>query len=238
VEKFCPLTSTGSVSAGLHSIHFRSLAIYNVANMSIPEPGESRQLNFPDEQARTDFWNAHYPQLKFLVSNRIRGIQPLAGLESDIAHETIAQFFNGVDDGRFHDTSGPAQIWSLLITIAQRTLNQQRRTLTAQKRGGEGQNPDSQAAANQVGFPDAIDHVADTKDHGAHEEAQLRDLLDHLLGRLPDDEARQIVLHRLEGRTTVEIADLLGISNRRVQRLLREIKRHWEAELLDQPPGP
>ncbi len=205
---------------------------------TISDPDQTRQLNFADDQARTDFWNAHYPQLKFLVSYRIRGIPPLVGLESDIAHETIAKFFNGVDAGRFHDTSGPPQIWSLLITIAQRTLNQQRRTLTARKRGGAGANPQTQAAATQVGWPEAIDHVADTKARGAHEEAKLRDLLDHLLARLPDDDARQIVLHRLEGRTTVEIADLLGISNRRVQRLLREIKRHWEAEFLDHPPGP
>jgi RNA polymerase sigma factor (sigma-70 family) len=204
---------------------------------TISDTGPSRQLSFADEQARTDFWHKHYPQLKFLVSYKIRGIPPLVGLESDIAHEAMTQFFNGIDDGRFHDTRGPSQIWSLLITIAQRTLNQQRKSLTALKRGGMGTSPEAQATAVPVLWPGVIDNVPDTKACGAHEQAKLRDLLDFLLEQLPDDEMRQIVLHRLEGRTTVEIAELLGISNRRVQRLLREIKRRWEPEFLDHPPG-
>lgn len=204
---------------------------------TISETGPSRQLSFPDEQARTDFWNKHYPQLKFLVSYKIRGIPPLVGMESDIAHEAMAHFFNGIDDGRFHDTRGPSQIWGLLITIAQRTLNQQRKSLTALKRGGMGTGPESQPTAAQAAWPGAIDHVPDTKACSADEQAKLNDLLDFLLEQLPDEEMRQIVLHRLEGRTTVEIAELIGISNRRVQRLLREIKRRWEPEFLDHPPG-
>lgn len=204
---------------------------------TLSDTGPSRQLSFADEQARTDFWNKYYPQLKFLVSYKIRGIPPLVGLESDIAHEAMTQFFSGIDDGRFRDTRGPAQIWGLLITLTQRTLSHQRKSLTALKRGGRGTNPEEPALAAQVPWPDAIDNVPDTRACSADEQAKLRDLLDFLLEQLPHDEMRQIVLHRLEGRTTVEIAELLGIANRRVQRLLREIKRRWEPEFLDDRTG-
>ena len=51
-----------------------------------------------------------------------------------------------------------------------------------------------------------------------------------LLGRLGDDQLRQIALDRMEGYTTEEIADRLGCARRTVARRLDLIRQTWSEE--------
>jgi DNA-directed RNA polymerase specialized sigma24 family protein len=61
--------------------------------------------------------------------------------------------------------------------------------------------------------------------------AQMREECARLLGRLGDDELRQVARWRLEGYTIEEIAARLGCVARSVKRRLRLIRTIWEREL-------
>ena len=61
--------------------------------------------------------------------------------------------------------------------------------------------------------------------------AQLNEEHRRLLDMLRDDTLRDIALSRMEGYSSEEIADRLGVSPRTVRRKLRVIRSRWSKEL-------
>jgi DNA-directed RNA polymerase specialized sigma24 family protein len=76
--------------------------------------------------------------------------------------------------------------------------------------------------------------VQDVKQSEPSDEIEWSDLLDNLLTAIEDTTGRQILLLRLEHHSNSEIADILQISIRTVQRHLKVIAGLWQLE-SDEP---
>jgi DNA-directed RNA polymerase specialized sigma24 family protein len=57
--------------------------------------------------------------------------------------------------------------------------------------------------------------------------AEVADLSQYLLKLLPETDLQQLVLLKLEGHTNDEVAELMSVTRRTVQRKLERIRRHW-----------
>jgi DNA-directed RNA polymerase specialized sigma24 family protein len=198
-----------------------------------PTVVNDRQKKFPiDDQAFIeDLWNQYYPKLKIAVAGRVAAIRRPVANESEIALSAFHSFVQRARAGQFPDLADQDAMWRLLRAIAIRKANDMRKHLRAKKRGGD------QTILGQA------DLSSDDKRYGGVEtaiadvdppslDAEISDLFNSLMAKLPDDRHRDTVLLKLQGAPVVTIADCLGTSTRTVQRLLQRIEKRWQEELL------
>jgi DNA-directed RNA polymerase specialized sigma24 family protein len=203
--------------------------------MLVPSESTSiRGLLAGDELAFNAVWNQHYRRLRELVACKLTKMPPLAGKESDIAVQTMHLFLVGAAAGQFADLTDQTAIWRLLRTIARRKISDELKYARADKRGGSGiPGGLTGAAPNYVRhITDAVEQLPDLRTRTADDRVDLEDLLEHMLAILPDDTARSIILMRLQGLASAEIAAKTDLSTRSVQRRLKEICRWWTSEFL------
>lgn len=121
-------------------------------------------------------------------------------------------------------------LWRLLKTIAIRKANDTRKRLRAVKRGGNqaiyGQSDLAQDDQRLTG----VDAAAATVDSPSLD-AEVSDLFNSLLSKLPDDRHRDVILLKLQGAPVATIAEHLETSTRTVHRLLKQIEEDWQGEL-------
>lgn len=174
-------------------------------------------------------WNLYYERLKAVVRSRVKSIKRPVANESEIALSAIHSLVRHLREKDIVEPIDLNEMWRLLRRVALRKAGQTRKYLLAKRRGG------NERFFNQA---DIVDKFRQHSDLGSlraepsHEtdEIDAIDWFDHLLSRLPDDRYRDLVLLKLEGRTTCEIADLLQICTRTVKRMLARIEQQWMDE--------
>ena len=168
-----------------------------------------------DPWAVTCLWKILYPKVRQAVASRIASLPQLAGDTSDIASESLQAFFRKIEEGGLPELAEVNSLWGLLRAIAIRRVNDRRKWWNAAKRGG---------GAVMLSFRE--------EDQPQLGESQLmvefQDLVDRLLDSLPNEESRGIVGLRLRGASVTDIAELMGMSVRSVQRRMRVIETIWE----------
>ena len=66
--------------------------------------------------------------------------------------------------------------------------------------------------------------------------AEVADMSEYLMSHLPESDLKQLVLLKLEGHTNEDVAELMKITRRTVQRKLERIRRIWlESAELPKP---
>jgi DNA-directed RNA polymerase specialized sigma24 family protein len=119
----------------------------------------------------------------------------------------------------------------LLIVITKQKVVDHIRRETAQCRGGGRviSETDLQVAVEEPGQTLAA-AIADepTPEFVAMFEEQTQ----RLLGQLRDDQLRRVALLRIEGYAIEEIAAMIGISSRSIERKLQLIRRAWSRQLI------
>lgn len=198
-----------------------------------PTVVNDRQTTFPvDDQAFIEeLWNQYYSKLKVAVAGRVSAIRRPVANESEIALSAFHSFVQQARAGQFPDLADQDAMWRLLRTIAIRKANDMRKHLRAKKRGGD-QTILGQAdlSSDDKGYGGVETAIADVDPPSL--DAEVSDLFNSLMAKLPDDRHRDAVLLKLQGAPVVMIAECLGTSSRTVQRLLKQIERRWQAELL------
>lgn len=191
-----------------------------------------------DPSAHDELWNTFYPKLKAAVRRKVESMPRLANDASDLTSEALQSFFRRAFVDQEFDLNCPNSVWRLLKLMAARHVNDVYKGLLASKRGG-GLAHVSLNDSNSGDENDSDWHselaakVPDTKQLAPEEEMEWSDLLDRLLGLIKDETARQILLLRLEHHSNSEIADMLQISIRTVQRQLKGIAGIWQQEIGD-----
>lgn len=187
-------------------------------------------FDHPDTAER--IWDAFYHRLRQAVRERVRNIRRPVASESEVALSAMNSFLNRARDGQFADLADEGEMWRLLKTIAIRKTNDLRKNLRAQKRGG------NHAVYNQAELqnesspgPTGVD-AAEGKGITPALEAELSDLMQALLERLPDDRHRDVILLKLQGAAVPAIAEHLGTTIRTVQRMIKKIESEWQSDLL------
>lgn len=151
--------------------------------------------------------------------------------DSEIALSAFHSFVQRARAGQFPDLADQDAMWRLLKTIAIRKANDTRKQLRAKKRGGDqtilGQTDLVSGDDRYAGIDTAIANVEPPS-----LDAEVSDLFNSLMAKLPDDRHRDAVLLKLQGAPVVTIANCLETSTRTVQRLLKQIEQRWQAELF------
>jgi len=150
----------------------------------------------------------------------------------DVAVSAFQSLFRGVREERF-SFRDRTDVWRLLLTIAERKIALRIQHETRDKRDVR------RLAENSIFLPhppgqgkpsnrEEIQESLLAREPTPEFAAEVADTCDALLAALPDDNARQIALLKLENLTADEIAAKLGCSRRTVQRRLLVIRCVWE----------
>lgn len=188
--------------------------------------GRIQQADDPVAQQR--LWDAYFSRLIALARSRLKPHQRRVTDEEDVVISVMDSFFSGAAKGRFPTLSDRHNLWPLLVKITARKACNQVRTQRALKRGGgrvrgdsiwsryddSGESPGLERVASSEPTPEFALAVAENC------EAMLHGLSDETLAR--------IARLKLEGFTTLEIAQQTDLAPRTVERRLETIRKRWE----------
>lgn len=178
-----------------------------------------QQFQAGDAAGAQRLWERFFPRLVGLARKTL-GRRPQRVADADDAVQSaFASFFDRARQGAFGAGLDRDDLWALLGVIAVRKARKQTRREAAAKRGGG-------RVLDEAGLGGADDRAG--LDALAATSAADFDLhCEDLLGRL-DDDLRTFAVLRLLGHKNREIAELLGCTERKVERKLALIRRCWE----------
>ena len=170
-------------------------------------------------------WEEYFPQLVQYARRKLGGSPKGAGDEEDVALSAMASFCRVMRTGRYQQIDDRDDLWKLLVTITKRKAITKlkydfadKRDIRRTKREGSFMRVDSNDEKDGIDqlavapSPEFADQIVDN----CHE------LLDCL-----DDKLREVALLTLEGYTTEEIADRIGVIPETIRRRKRRIKAEW-----------
>ncbi|HEV7280772.1 MAG TPA: ECF-type sigma factor [Pirellulaceae bacterium] len=181
-----------------------------------------------DQLAAQRLWERFFVRMVGLARRKLDGSAKRIGDEEDVAASAFKSFCLGAQEGRFPRVADREGLWALLMAIvANKSIDHIRRE-NRQKRGG---SPDADAAPRLTAqMLDEIVAAEPTPELAA----QIAEEFSGLMGSLEeagDPLLQQIVLARMEGRETPEIAASVGCTRRTIERKLALVRRLWEKRL-------
>jgi RNA polymerase sigma factor (sigma-70 family) len=182
-----------------------------------------------NDELQHQIWNRYFRRLAALARNHLPRDSRRVADEEDVALSVLRSFFTKLDQGRFAQLNGRAELWALLARIATYKAIKSRVKSQARKRGGgkvRGGSVFSEKLADGFGSIASLDP-------GPRELAEFNDVVRDLLGHL-DETLKRIAQCSLEGQRNVEIAEDLGVSPRTVERKLSRIRSIWTSRLIDE----
>jgi RNA polymerase sigma factor (sigma-70 family) len=184
------------------------------------------QLKSGDRDAAARLWERYAERLLAAARERLPLPFRRALDEEDLALSAFDSFIRGGERGQFTRLEDRDDLWQLLMLITVRKVKDALGHERRQKRGG-----------GRVLDEAALDALAESGKAPARLEGfvgrepppdlavAFADQLEQLLSRLDDDRMRQVLLHRLDDHTEVEISRLMGVSERTVRRKLKLIRQ-------------
>jgi RNA polymerase sigma-70 factor (ECF subfamily) len=194
----------------------------------VPEAPDAWQaflarLRSGESAATRQFCDEFGPSLHKLAAAQMPdGLRRRVGAE-DVVQSACRTFLRRARDRQFElaDSQG---LWQLMRAITVAKVREQARFHLRQRRGLQREA----AAPNDSG---GNWHVAG-REPAPDAAVAFADELRHLLQALDGDE-RQVLKHKLAGRTNAEAAVALGMSERSVRRLLGRLRTRWERALAE-----
>jgi RNA polymerase sigma factor (sigma-70 family) len=188
-------------------------------------------LKAGDEVAAAKLWRRYYQRLLGLARKKLGGRPRRVADEEDVVLNAFQSFYQRAQADRFPDLRDRDDLWHLIVRITERKAYDQLRDQARKKRGcglvaGESAFVDLPASGrgagiNGVAGPEPTPQFA----------AEMVEAVGRLFGQLPDDQLRQIALHKLEGYTNEEIAGKIGCALPTVERRLRLIRQQWQGRI-------
>lgn len=179
-----------------------------------------------DEQAAQAIWEEYFERLTSYARRKLSSMPRRSTDEEDIAVSAMNSFFQGMKKGRFLP-SDRDELWRLLTTITVRKATAELRKHYAQKRGRGVVRGESVFEAMA---PDA-DHFGINEVMGENNLGMMSEKLSltctEMLDQLQDEPLRSIATLRLEGFSSQEIAEKLGVSLATIKRKLARIREIW-----------
>jgi RNA polymerase sigma factor (sigma-70 family) len=176
-----------------------------------------------NEQAR---WTEYLASLIARAERLTRDCPPGTIEAESVASSVFASLLRGVREGRLKTVHDHDTLWWLLLAMTRRKVADRIRRQTAQKRGGGTIPASLDLAKAPETFRELI--AADSTPEYA---VAMQDEYEFLLSRLRDARLRQIAVCKIEGYTSKEIADEIGVSKVTIDRKLKLIRETWEREL-------
>ncbi len=185
-----------------------------------------------DQAAAQAVWERYFDRLVRLAKKRLAGRPDGYEDEEDAALSAFDSFCAGLAQGRFTQLADRDDLWKLLVVITARKAAAQVDRHRALKRGGAWNRVDAGHGSSSDGSTagDGSLTALVAQEPTPEFAAMVAEETGRLLGRLGDEQLRQIALDRMEGYTTDEIAARLGCARRTVARRLDLIRQLWTEE--------
>jgi RNA polymerase sigma factor (sigma-70 family) len=177
----------------------------------------------PDQEAAQRIYERYIERLVGLARSRLGAGPHRVADEEDVAHAAIRSLFEGISQGRFPRLSDRDDLWQILGMLVRRKAIDARRREARNHLVGEsilGRGPDPACGLRNL---EQVAEQAPTPEDAIEFEEELR----RRLGQLPKPHYRQVVLWKMEGRSSEEIAEMLGCTTRSVERYLVTIRLLW-----------
>jgi DNA-directed RNA polymerase specialized sigma24 family protein len=189
-------------------------------------------LKAGEPAAAQALWTRYFDRLVRLARKRLANRTDGAEDEEDAALSAFDSFCAGLARGRFSKLADRDDLWKLLVVITARKSAAQVDRHRALKRGGNWTRMDAAHGPSAEGSLAGEGLLAQVVAQGPTPEfaAMVAEETRRLLGRLGDEQLRQIAMDRMEGYTSDEIADRLGCARRTVARRLDLIRQIWSDE--------
>jgi RNA polymerase sigma factor (sigma-70 family) len=153
--------------------------------------------------------------------------------EEDAANSAFRSLCRGIEAQRFPEISDRGNLWALLVVITSRKIANQFRYEHQQKRNVN-QTLNETMLQPAHGLDSPLLQSLPSKEPTPAFAAEVADMSEHLMAKLEEPELQRIVLLKLEGHTNEEVADVMNVTRRTIQRKLERIRRIW----LEQPGLP
>lgn len=182
----------------------------------------SRAVHLMQQQSESaihEIWDRYFPRLVKVAHNTLRHLPHRVQDANDAAQSAFISFWRKISADGVAETLDRNTLWRLLATITVRKARRVVRDEFAQKRGGGNiQSLDAFSGGDgTVSVHDALAQLPTQEFDISCEES---------IERLPED-VRQFAVLRLLGHTNLEISEIVGCSQRRVERKLARIRELW-----------
>lgn len=174
-------------------------------------------------------WDRYFERLVRLAGARLPAHCRRSFDEEDVALSAFQSFCDRAGRGQFPQLHGRDDLWRLLATITVRKALDVMRHQTRQKRGGGHVLGESALLGGEDASGEGLTDVL-SREPTPEEVALFADDYYRFLERLQDPTLRTVALRRLEGRSNQEIAQLLNVSTKTVERKLQLIRTIWSQE--------
>jgi DNA-directed RNA polymerase specialized sigma24 family protein len=179
-----------------------------------------------DERAVDKLWDRYFRRLVGLAAKRLPLNSRRDSDEEDVALSAFRSFCGRAARGQFPALSDRDDLWLLLASITVRKVVSVIRRRSCLKRGGGAVVGESAlleiAAVSGEGLSLFLG-----RDPSPELAAQLADDYERLMAALGDESLRVVARMKMEGHSTEEVAERLGVSSRTVDRKLRLIRNIW-----------
>jgi RNA polymerase sigma factor (sigma-70 family) len=189
-----------------------------------------RSLQEGEPEAARPLYERYFDRLIRLAHSRLQGVPLQAAGAEDVAAHAFESFCLRLERGDFTQLQDRDDLWRLLARIVVNKAGKLRRYHQAARRP---------KLVQECDLADPVSDSAPGLDREAGKEgspdllAEAADELQRVLNSLNDETLTQIVRWKLEGRTTQEIAEELGVVPRTIDRKLERIRVLWLAEEED-----
>jgi DNA-directed RNA polymerase specialized sigma24 family protein len=190
------------------------------------------EVKLGNERATRELWDRYFKRLVGLAAKRLPANVRRMADEEDVALSAFHSFCDRAARDQFPELSDRDGLWRLLAVITLRKVVAVVRRGSCLKRGGGLVVGES---ALLEGPDTDVEGLAQILAHGPSPEiaAQMAEDFTRLMEALADGPLRLIARMKMEGHSSVEIADRVGISSRSVDRKLRLIRSIWETHAPD-----
>ena len=175
-----------------------------------------------DEDAFGKLFHFYIGRIKSYVRRRLTAQDQAEGFDEDLANESMTSVWQGLAKGKFETVSNREELWFTMMSVAKSRAMDRRKYLRRKKRmfGITGQLATL--------FERSVDSSL------AADEFEILEFWEQYIKTLPNDEYREIVRMKLEGKEVNEIATQLDSVPKSVQRKLRIVRVGWKAYVASQ----
>jgi len=187
------------------------------------------QVKAGESAAAQRLWERYLSQLAQVARSRLAGSPQQVADAEDVVVVAFEKFLRYAQQGRFPRLDDRYDLWQVLLLVTEQVAIDQRRTLSAAKRGGFVTRSLATAGGrtNESGSQWQPEAPEPTPEFVVAAAEQCR----RLLGLLENDELQRIALGKVHGLTNEEIAGQEKLSLRGVERKLNIIRKIWTREL-------
>lgn len=182
--------------------------------------------------AAQKLWNRYSEELTTAARLRLGQSNRSVEDEEDVALSVFRVICLGAAKGRLADINSRDELWWLLLSVTkQKAIDCVRRSSANRRGGGRVVQESALHLPTEMGSEFSLDQLAGDSPTPEFLVA-LDEQFSRLLALLRDDQLRQVAILRIEGYSVPEIAEMMSIGTRSVERKLQLIRTHWKQDLF------